>query len=221
MSRWPSTTDASPDATPPAPTPRTRSIRSRLLSFVGVLMIFTTASLVGLGLWFTSETLRDDVRTRLVQDAHQLGEFVDVWVQQQREIAGLIAEDAALHGHLEALEEGSLSPEELAAALHPILTAARNSSSNFRALHVLGPAGRVLASTREGEVGAQLAGDPAYREGLVDRWVGDPAPTNGYWESSVSAPVTHDGKLLGVLVIRVDAAPLHRALQMPLVGMRS
>jgi signal transduction histidine kinase len=198
-----------------------RSIRRKLMIFVGSLVILTAASLVVLGILFASRTLRDSARARLVQDAHQMAQFVAVWVEQQQESAGLLADSTALRRYLWELDSGAITPEVFEAAVMPILVDARDSSENFRNVHLTDPDGRVVATTNERMLAEDLSSDPAFLEGRIDRWVGDPLPVNEVWMSAISAPIKWNDSLLGVVVIRVDVAPLHATLHTPLVEMRS
>jgi signal transduction histidine kinase/DNA-binding response OmpR family regulator len=216
-----SSADASRDDLVLSPVSPPRSIRRKLMVFVGAVVILTAASLVVLGILFAGRTLRDSARARLVQDAHQLARFARVWVDQQRESAGLLADNTAIRRYLWELESQGMEPDALETAVRPILADARDSSENFLALHLTDPNGLVVASTEDGMRGVDLSDDVAFLEGRTTRWVGDPVLAGERWTSSIAAPTKWNDTLLGVVVVQVAVAPLHETLHTPLVEMRS
>ena len=194
--------------------PRTfvRSLRGKLTGFVTLLVALATATLTLAGYGFVRDMLRDELREELSLHGAGLREVILAHVAHQQERVSLVASRTRLRQLLRAHLDGEIEAGPFVAQTRRILLDARESTGGFLEIRIADPAGRVITATDDESLGADLSGDPAFRQGRSAGHLGVPYPAGSAHRALLSAPArTNEGRELGVVVVVLDAAPL-RAL---------
>jgi PAS domain S-box-containing protein len=189
------------------------SMLVKLALFVSALLILTTGLMSWAGYVVARNIIREQIHERLRVAAVDRHQMVLSFVAQQLERAGLVASRTKLRNLIAQFEHGELSETDMQAGTRPIIEDALRSTDGFLAISIADPEGRVLTSTSDERLGADVSSDPAFQVGLTGRHLGEPSFVGGEFVTSVAAPAkTNDGELLGVVLVELDVTPLFEIL---------
>lgn len=194
--------------------PRSRgSLRRRLTILVALLVAVTTATVAATGFLVVRSVLRERMEESLTLHGRGLRQVLQSYVRQQHERAALVASRTKLRALLARRVAGTLARDEFVAASRPILLDAQRSVSDFLDISIADPGGVIVTATDEGRIGESVAQLASFQAGLKRPDLGLPRPVGITFEMPLSAPALQDGKLLGVVLIRMNAVTAKDALE--------
>lgn len=185
----------------------------RLALFVAALLILTAGLMSWAGYVVARNIIRDQIHERLRVAAADRHQMVLSFVAQQLERAGLVASRTKLRNLIAEFKHGKISEVDMRTGTQSIIEDALKSTDGFRVISIADADGRVLTSTSDDRLGADVSADPAFRAGLTGRHLEEPSLSDGVFTASVAAPaMTNDGELLGVVLVELDVEPLFEIL---------
>lgn len=189
------------------------SMLVRLALFVAALVILTGGLMSWTGYIVARNIIRDQIHERLRVAGSDRHAMVMSFVKQQLERVGLVASRTRLRNIIAEFEHGQLSEQEMQDGTRPILEDALRSTSGFLVISITDPQGRVLTSTDDRLLSADVRENPVFQAGLRSRHLGRPVLKEETYVTEVAAPaLTNAGELLGVVLVELDASPLFRIL---------
>ncbi len=200
---------------------RIGAVRRRLLVLVGGLVLLTAGTMAVVGWLYVTSMVRQAVREQLQRDASRAARMVDGWIAQQEERVTLLAGRTPVRRLLADREVRPTADAELQAAIGELMNEAGNASREFRAVHLADAEGTIVASTEPERIGSSVVGDVVFVEGAHDLFVDAPVQMDGQWSSTLGAPATWEGRLVGVFMVVVDASDLRDALSRPELPLES
>src|SRR5262249_48234202 len=134
-----------------------KSIVGKLTLFVGVLVAFNTALLIGAAYVTTSAILSDQVRNRLMAIAGDRQEILFLALRQQRERASSIGDRPRIRALFADYAGGTLSAERFADHAGAFLGNVQAHAADLLALWIEDSSGRILAATDSRDLVAELS----------------------------------------------------------------
>lgn len=191
------------------------SLLVRQTVFVAAVVVLAVSTVGHLAYLFARNIIQDDVRDRLQVVAVHRAALLETYARQQYERAALLTNRTrlrellgALHAGLRTIDDAAFR-QEVADALQTSI----GDTEEIRTVAIADLEGRLIASTGENVFGRSLAKNHEFLVGRTGRHLGMPHFEEGRYVLALSAPVLNaEAHKLGVLVARVDAAPLMRAL---------
>ncbi len=205
----------SPEPNPQGPDriPFLRSMRARLAITLTLFVALTALVLSVADYGVVRSVLQDSVEQQLKLRAQGLSEVLLAHVRQQQERVLLVASRTRLRALLDEHLEQEIADEPFRAETARILSDALESTEGFRAIRVADADGLVITATEPALVGSDVGAEPAFLDGLERATLGLPTAAQGGFEALLSAPArTNDGRLLGVVLVDVDADPMRSLL---------
>ena len=185
----------------------------RLALFVAALLILTAGLMSWAGYLVARNIIRDQIHERLRVAAADRHQMVLSFVAQQLERAGLVASRTKLRNLIAEFKHGKISEDDMRTGTRSIIEDALKSTDGFRVISIANADGRVLTSTSDDRLGADVSADPAFRAGLTGRHLGEPSLSDGVFTTSVAAPAkTNEGELLGVVLVELNVEQLFEIL---------
>ncbi len=183
-----------------------RSIFLKLAAFVAFVVILTATIMSWVGFRFAKNSLSDEIHTRLDTLAHDRDEHLRSYVSQQKERAALVASRTRLRAQLmDRLDPTTPEPKDFLDSTRRILIDANDTLSDFLAIWVTDPSGKVVTATDDHYLGRDYSSDADYQRGRRERHLGTPSFENGNLIAQLAAPaLSEDGKFLGVVMVLLD-----------------
>ncbi len=186
-------------------------VRQALLVFVTVAGTVLILSTVGYKLG--RRTIREQIGQRLLVTCADRATMLEMFVDQQRLSARLVATRTRLRELLDEYRLGQAT-EGFEARCREILVDAKASSESFREIWIADPQGTVIAADNPARLKENWADDADFRVGLKNAYLGEPRE-DGY-VAFLTGPIRNKQEvLLGVLMIRVDLHKLKTRLSDP------
>ncbi len=185
----------------------------RLALFVAALLILTAGLMSWAGYILARNIIQDQIQERLRVAAADRHQMVLSFVDQQLERAGLVASRTKLRNLIAEFKHGNISEDDMRSGTRPIIADAVEGTAGFRVISIADVGGRVLTSTSDEQLGADVSKEPAFLAGLEGRHLAEPTLSDGLFITSVVAPAkTNDGELLGVVLVELNVGALHEIL---------
>lgn len=189
-----------------------RSLRAKQMLLIAAVVVLTTLTLTTMGYLLLQQTLRNDVRDRLVSEATWRQRMVSSFIDQQHERLALLSSRTKLRQLLERRLDGGYAPGEQDAFIREsrqIIVDAKRSTTGFDAIMITGPDGRVVTATDTSLIGRDVSPTEAFIHGRNESWLSFPFPHDVRHEMWLSGRMTtNDGRSLGVVIVNLDASPL-------------
>lgn len=197
--------------------PFSRSLRGKLILTLGLSIALTAAVLSIADYRYVRAMLRESTEQQLTLRTDGLREVLLAYVAHQRERVSLVASRTRLRQLIAGWGQGQISQDELVEATSRILRDARESTSGFHNIRIADKTGLVITATEASLIGANVAGIGVFAAALEGPVLGVPEAVNHGFDSILGAPArSADGEVLGVVLVTLDAEPMHRILgQMP------
>lgn len=190
-------------------TPWSRSLITKQAIFVAVVVLVISQALSWVGFYFAREALRERVHHHLNAIGQERRARIQAFVHQQHERVALVASRTRFRELIEQYQTGKLVEQEFRAATSRILTDAIQSTEGFIDIRFANPQGIVITATSPQDIGENVKDVPAFEEGKLREHLGLPLKEEGRYRAVLSAPArTGKGKLLGVVMVNADMAPL-------------
>lgn len=195
------------------PGSRFHSVLLKQTAFVALMIVLTGGTLILAGQSFIRRIVTDQIDQRLVLAASDRQVLLQTYIGQQQERVALIASRTRLRQLVGEYEAGKIPGDEFRSESRRILVDAQRSSEGFLAISITDPAGKVITSTDEGELGKDYSADPGFLEGRREKSLGLPRLIGGHYRTFLTAPVTTDDhRFLGVSVVLLDVGPMVKFL---------
>jgi sigma-B regulation protein RsbU (phosphoserine phosphatase) len=191
------------------------SIRLKLAVFVGLVVILTAAALSFASYHFAHRTLSNEIHQRLTLVSAGRRQMLQDYVRQQEERAQAVASRTRLRELLADHMAGRVDLAEFLTATERILRDAQQGIHGAKAIWVVDAQGQVLTATDETLLGERFAESVEFSEGRKAAVVGDLRERDGQYEVTLAAPALVASQLVGVVMLRVDAAALLKELADP------
>ncbi len=177
------------------------------------MIVLTGGMLILAGQPFVRRIVTDQIDQRLVLAASDRQVLLQTYIGQQQERVALIASRTRLRQLVGEYEAGKIPGDEFRSESRRILVDAQRSSEEFLAISITDPAGKVITSTDEGELGNDYSADPGFLEGRREKSLGLPRLIGGYYRTFLTAPMTTDDhRFLGVSIVLLDVGSLVKFL---------
>ena len=191
-----------------------RSLVTKLTLLVGLTLAAFIAALLAAGFHFGREVLQNEIDAHLSSVASSRRAMVMAHLSQLKLRAELLADHGEFRGYLHNLktDQPDTSNERYSQVRLDDLTDHRKILSALLADWT----GRVLLANKGADTGMELAGDPAFVEGMDGPYVGLPQAVGDHFQVVLSAPIhSYDvtRKHIGVLMMTVDISPLAAAVR--------
>jgi PAS domain S-box-containing protein len=181
-----------------------------------VFVLFAAALLAGVG-WLSYNNghtaLQASATSELLSEAIQKETEINHWVDERLADLTTLAATPALREDVARLIAAPVSPAGRIAHDHLVANLRPSIGPQYLEMFVLDPAsGKVMASTDAAQEGKSKKNDPYFINGRLDSYVKNPylSATLRMPGMAVSTPIRSDaGKLLGVLVARLDLGALN------------
>lgn len=155
------------------------------------------------------EFVRDEIHQRLRVSAIDHEKMITAFVRQQYEHAGLVSNSTRLRSLVEKYFADEISRDAMRDATRPILADAQQGSDGFLDIWICDSQGRVITATDDKYLGLDFSNNSAFRLGSRRQHLDAPKLIDGKHRAYLSAPArTHDGRLLGVVMILLDTTRL-------------
>jgi PAS domain S-box-containing protein len=185
----------------------TKSIVGKLTLFVGVLVAFNTALLIGAAYVTTSAILSDQVRNRLMAIAGDRQEVLFLALRQQRERASSIGGRPRIRALFADYAGGTLSAERFADHAGAFLGNVQAHAADLLALWIEDSSGRILAATDSRDLVAELSrADRPAVDPKADAWLAvPPRRIAGRYVVVFCGPVRDAAdRMLGTVLLAAD-----------------
>ncbi len=178
-------------------------------------VLATTTILLNTAAFFLGRNIvRNEVHKRLHTVATDRQQMIFAYSTQQQERVGLVASRTQLRAALQQYLDGSIDVHALREQTQPILDDAVQSADGFVDIWICAPNGRVITATYDRLLEADYSDDRTFETGKRQKYFGDLALLDNKYHAHLAAPaMTDDGRLMGVVMVLVDASPLVNILQ--------
>ncbi len=193
------------------PLHRIISMRVRLAMVLFSLVAVTVLALVSFKYFSARE-----IMTRRIEDHLQLAtkdrvRMIQNYVDRQHERIQLVASRTRLRELLHKYE-GDRS-ELFRTQSKRILVDAKKTAFDFVHVSVTDSKGVIVTSTDDAMIGRDLSDNPDYQRGITQAHLGELEQAEDAVEAWLTAPAVWEGRHLGVVVVRLDAAQLVEILE--------
>ena len=205
---------------PPTPAPSAaratrarRSLTLQLTLVVAVIVAVLLGALLTAGHRYWREILREQIDARLSAVAESRREMVLAHLSQLKQRAEMMAEHGQFRGLLNNLILGQPDTTNRTYSQGRL-----NEMADGRKIYSASLAdakGHVLLASKGTEAGGEVAGDPAFENGISGTHIGLPRRVGDHFEVVLSTPVRDYAKpvkIAGVLLMTVDVSPLAHAM---------
>ncbi len=191
-----------------------RSLVAKLTLFMGLTLGVLIAELLAAGFFFGREILRENIHAHLSSVASSRHDMVRAHLSQLQQRAELLADHGEFRGLFHNLK-----------TRQPDTTNQRYSQGRLNGLigrhgilsaSLADDTGRVLLADTGTETGGELAGDPAFENGMKVPYIGPPRAVGDHFEVELTAPIRDYGtppKNIAVLLMMADVSPLAEAMR--------
>ena len=210
-----------PSPAPEASDPRTtgtlrvrHSLAVRLSLLVAVMFAVLLGVLLVAGHRFWREVLREQIDARLNSVAESRLHMVQAHIAQLKQRAEMMAEHGQFRGLLYELNLGR--PEALNRTYSQGRLDQMADGVKIFSAFIADAKGHVLIADKGMQTGGEVAGDPAFENGLADSYIGLPRRVGDHFEVMLASPIldyNRPSKIVGVLMMTVDITPLAKALR--------
>ncbi|MFN0020666.1 MAG: response regulator [Pirellulaceae bacterium] len=182
--------------------------------FVAVVLIFAGSSMSWVGYLVATNIVQSQIHDRLKVAAADRHQMLLAYVERQQELAALVASRTLLRRLIEQHAAGELNDEKLRVGAEPILKDARTSIRGFEEIWICDQKGKAIAATNPTLLGQDFSIREEFQQGLKRPFLGMPEDGVGIKNRLyLSSPTrTNDGRLLGVLLVRLNADTLRDLL---------
>jgi signal transduction histidine kinase/FixJ family two-component response regulator/HPt (histidine-containing phosphotransfer) domain-containing protein len=191
------------------------SVVVKLALLVGALVVTAVAVSAWIGIVVAEEIIKRSIFERLHVAAADRYSMIRSYVDMQHDRAGLIVSRTSFRKQIAEFLDGTISLEEMQRAANQILGDALAGSRDIDAIWIATPDGLVVAGTRAGRIGSDVSSDANFQEGLLRPHLGEPHSERSGVYAMLTAPITEDDRLLGVVLIRIRAEELETILYDP------
>jgi len=191
-----------------------RSLTTKLTLLVGLTVAALIAVLLAAGFYFGREELRKEIEGRLSSVASSRHDMVLAHLSQLEQRAELLADHGEFRGFFHNLKTGQ--PDSTNRPNSQKLLDDLTDQRTILSASLADWTGRVLLANRGVESGGELAGDPAFENGLAGPYVGIPQAAGDHFKVTLAAPI-HSYNLpprnIAVLILTADVSPLAAAVR--------
>ncbi|MGI8982589.1 MAG: response regulator [Pirellulaceae bacterium] len=176
--------------------------------FVAVVLVLTGSSMSWVGYLVARNIVQDQIHDRLkvaTADRHQM---LLAYVERQQERAALVASRTQLRRLIEQHAGGELDDDKLRTGAEPILGDARKSIPEFEEIWICDQNGKAIAATNPSLIGKDFSAREEFQQGLKQAFLGMPEDDGGKYLYLSTPTRTNNGRLLGVLLVRLNADAL-------------
>jgi signal transduction histidine kinase/CheY-like chemotaxis protein/HPt (histidine-containing phosphotransfer) domain-containing protein len=191
------------------------SVVVKLALLVGALLVTAVAVCAWIGVVVAEELIKQSIFDRLHVAASDRYTMIRSYVDTQHERAGLIVSRTNFREQIAGFLDGSVPPAEMRRTVNRVLTDAVASSEDIDAIWLATPDGEIVAGTRETRLGNDVSFDPDFQEGRRRPHLGEPRSETGGIVAPLTAPIFHERRLVGVILIRIQADDLASILYDP------
>jgi len=185
------------------------SIVFKLVLIVAPLLVLTTGIMSAAGYYVARQTARTEIHERLRVAATDRHKMITAYVAQQHERVQLVASRTQLRKLIEDHVYGGLDAADIRPGTAAILGDARQSTQGFVDIWIVGTDGQVITATDESYIGRDFSKTADFQRGLFWPCLGEPDFVGGAPYATIATPAkTNDGRLLGVVMVLLDAAKL-------------
>ena len=194
--------------------PLRRSLVAKLTFFVGLTLAATIAVLLAAGSYVGREVLREQIDAQLSSVAASRRDMVLAHISQLNQRAELLAD----HGQFRGLFH-NLNTDQPDTTNRTWSQGRLDDMADGKTIHSASLAdakGRVLLASNGTEPGGEVAGDPAFVNGMSGPHIGRPRRVGDHFEVTLSAPIrdySDPPKNIAVLLMTADVSSLARALR--------
>jgi PAS domain S-box-containing protein len=191
-----------------------RSLVTKLTLLVGLTLAALIALLLAAGFYFGREVLRKQIDAHLSSVASSRQDTVMAHLSQLKQRVELLADHGEFRAFFHHLKTGQ--PD---AGNRPYSQSRLNDLADHRTIlsaSLADSTGRVLLADKGTETGGELAGDPAFVNGLAGPYVGLPQMVGDHFEVVLSAPIRSfdsSPRNIAVLLMTADISPLAAAVR--------
>jgi len=190
-----------------------RSLVTKLTLLVLILVLVISQALSWAGFYFARGALHDRVHAHLDTVADDRRVRVQFFVDQQHERAALVASRTRLRELMELHLANEIDEASFVSSTQRILRDAQRSTDGFQEIWLADPQGKIVTATEEARLGEIVSAEEEFRRGLMQATLGIPTWTEQGYRATLATPAeSNDGRLLGVVMVRVDLAPLAELL---------
>ena len=191
--------------------PRSSGVLKNTL-LVAVIVAVLLGALLTLGNRLWHEILREQIDARLNSVAESRRDMVRAHIALLQQRAALSSERGEFRGFL--IEQAD-QPETPNRHWSQLVLTRFVDREMIHSARLAGTDGRVLLAADLAEIGADLAADPAFQNGLRDAYLAVPVRVGERFHAVISAPVRRrdqQQQAVGVLLMTVDVTPLAEAV---------
>ncbi|MEO6740873.1 MAG: ATP-binding protein [Chthoniobacteraceae bacterium] len=189
------------------------SVVLKITLLAAVIVAVLLGALLTFGNRFWHEILREQIDARLSSVAESRRDMVRAHIALLQQRAALSSERGEFRGFLIEQAEQPETPNRHWSQL--VLTRFVDRET-IHSARLADTNGRVLLAGAPAEVGADLAADPAFQNGLRDSHLALPMRVGDRFQAVISAPVRRrdqQQQAVGVLLMTVDVTPLAEAVR--------
>jgi two-component system sensor histidine kinase/response regulator len=185
------------------------SIVFKLALFIAPLLVLTTGFMSATGYYIARQIARAEIHQRLRVAATDRHKMITSYVAQQHERIQLVASRTQLRKLIEDHVYGGLDAVDIQPGTAAILRDAKQSTRGFVDIWIVGADGRVITATDDSYLGRDFSDNADFQPGLFWPYIGEPDFLGGVPYAYLATPAkTNDGRLLGVVMVLLDAADL-------------
>ena len=181
---------------------------------MGLTLAALIAVLLAAGYYFGRETLRREIDAHLSSVASSRQDMVQAHLSQLKQRAVLLADHGEFRGLFHNLEIGQ--PDTRNGKYSQGRLDDLTDHSTILSASLADNEGHVLLADKGTEAGGDLAGDPAFVNGLAAPYVGAPRAVGDHFEVVLAAPIrdfAFPPKNIAVLMMIAEVSPLAAAVR--------